>query len=63
MPSWCRVAADGFAVIVNYVGDTAPAEALVPGVDKAGRRALSVKAGANSAEAVRRLFDSANTSF
>jgi 3-oxoacyl-[acyl-carrier protein] reductase len=58
-----RLAHDGFAVIVNYPGSAAEADALVRAIGKAGGRALSVKADVSDPVAVRRMFDSAETSF
>jgi 3-oxoacyl-[acyl-carrier protein] reductase len=58
-----RLAHDGFAVIVNYSGSAAEADALVRAVGKTGGRALSVQADVSDPVAVRRMFDSAETSF
>jgi 3-oxoacyl-[acyl-carrier protein] reductase len=58
-----RLAADGFAVVVNYAGDVASAEALVASIERAGGRAISVKADVSDAQAVRRVFDSAESAF
>jgi 3-oxoacyl-[acyl-carrier protein] reductase len=58
-----RLAHDGFAVIVNYSGSAAEADALVRAIGKTGGRALPVKADVSDPVAVRRMFDSAETSF
>jgi 3-oxoacyl-[acyl-carrier protein] reductase len=58
-----RLAHDGFAVIVNYSGSAAEADALVRAIGETGGRALSVKADVSDPAAVRRMFDSAETSF
>ena len=58
-----RLAHDGFAVIVNYSGSAAEADALVRAIGKTGGRALSVQADVSDPAAVRRMFDSAETSF
>ena len=58
-----RLAHDGFAVIVIYSGSAAEADALVRAIGKTGGRALSVKADVSDPVAVRRMFDSAETSF
>jgi 3-oxoacyl-[acyl-carrier protein] reductase len=58
-----RLARDGFAVIVNYSGSAAEADALVHAIGKSGGRALSVQADVSDPVAVRRMFDSAETSF
>ena len=57
-----RLAHDGFAVIVNYSGSAAEADALVRAIGDTGGRALSVKADVSDPAAVRRMFDSAETS-
>jgi 3-oxoacyl-[acyl-carrier protein] reductase len=58
-----RLAADGFAVVVNFAGNVASAEALVASIERAGGRAISVKADVSDAEAVRRIFDNAESAF
>jgi 3-oxoacyl-[acyl-carrier protein] reductase len=58
-----RLVHDGFAVIVNYSGSAAEADALVRAIGETGGRALSVKADVSDPVAVRRMFDSAETSF
>ena len=58
-----RLAHDGFTVIVNYSGSAAEADALVQAIGKSGGRALSVQADVSDPAAVRRMFDSAETSF
>jgi 3-oxoacyl-[acyl-carrier protein] reductase len=54
-----RLARDGFAVVVNYSGQAAPAEALVRKIEEAGGRALAALADVSDPAAVRRLFDTA----
>jgi 3-oxoacyl-[acyl-carrier protein] reductase len=54
-----RLAKDGFTVIINYSGDAAPAEALAQRIEEAGGKALTAKADVSDADAVRRMFDSA----
>ena len=39
-----RLAGDGFAVVINYSGDAAPAEALAGKIKAAGGRARTAKA-------------------
>jgi 3-oxoacyl-[acyl-carrier protein] reductase len=51
-----RLASDGFAVVVNYSGDAAPADALVGKIEAAGGRALAAKADVSDPAAARRLF-------
>jgi 3-oxoacyl-[acyl-carrier protein] reductase len=58
-----RLASDGFAVLVNYSGDAAPAEALANNIKAKGGRALAAKADVSDPEAVRRMFDAAQSNF
>jgi 3-oxoacyl-[acyl-carrier protein] reductase len=58
-----RLAADGFAVVVNYAGNAALADTLVGRIKKAGGRAIAVQADVSDPAAVRRLFDAAETTF
>jgi 3-oxoacyl-[acyl-carrier protein] reductase len=58
-----RLAEDGFAVVVNYVGDAAQAEAVVAKIKAAGGRALAAQADVSDPVAVRRVFDAAETAF
>ncbi|QJP15729.1 SDR family oxidoreductase [Starkeya sp. ORNL1] len=58
-----RLARDGFTVIINYSGDAAPAEALAHTIEQAGGKALTAKADVSDADAVRRMFDSAEAAF
>jgi 3-oxoacyl-[acyl-carrier protein] reductase len=58
-----RLAADGFTVVINYSGDATPAEALARKIEAAGGRALTAKADIADSDAVRRLFDAAETAF
>ncbi len=58
-----RLAKDGFATVVNYAGDPAPAEALVKAIAEAGGHALAVKDDVSSPAAAHALFDAAETAF
>src|SRR5260370_4373134 len=58
-----RLAGDGFTVVINYVGSTAPAEALAAKIEKAGGRATTAQADVSDSAAVRRMFDAAETAF
>jgi len=58
-----RLAKDGFRVVVNYVANAAPAEALVAQIQKAGGRAIAVKADVSDPAAARSLFDAAEREF
>ena len=58
-----RLARDGFAVVVNYAGSAAAAEALVRKIEAAGGRGLAARADVSDPGAVRGLFDAAETAF
>jgi 3-oxoacyl-[acyl-carrier protein] reductase len=58
-----RLADDGFTVVINYSGDAAPAEALARTIEGKGGRALTAKADVSDAQAVRGMFDAAETAF
>jgi 3-oxoacyl-[acyl-carrier protein] reductase len=58
-----RLAADGLTVVVNYSGDTGPAEALARKIEIAGGRALIAKADVSDAGAVRAMFDTTEATF
>ncbi|OBZ94897.1 3-ketoacyl-ACP reductase [Pararhizobium polonicum] len=58
-----RLASDGFTVVINYSGDAAPAEALARTIEDKGGRALTAKADVSDPEAVRRMFDAAESAF
>lgn len=52
-----RLAADGFAVAINYASSAREADALVAEIGAAGGRAIAVKADVASAAEVRLLFE------
>lgn len=58
-----RLAGDGFAVIVNYAGSAAAAEALAQQLLKQGGQALAVQADVSDPAAVRAMFDAAEQAF
>lgn len=58
-----RLAKDGFAVVVNYIGNVASAEALVGRIEVAGGRAITAQADVSDAPAVVRMFDMAEAAF
>jgi 3-oxoacyl-[acyl-carrier protein] reductase len=58
-----RLAADGFAVVINYAGNAALADTVVRDIEKAGGRATPVQADVSDPAAVRRLFDAAEATF
>jgi 3-oxoacyl-[acyl-carrier protein] reductase len=51
-----RLAADGYAVAVNYAGNEAAANATVAAIEQAGGRALAVRADVASAADVKAMF-------
>src|SRR6202451_3685156 len=51
-----RLAADGFAVVVNYAGNAAKAEETVKEIEKAGGRAVAIKEDVANEADVRQLF-------
>jgi 3-oxoacyl-[acyl-carrier protein] reductase len=58
-----RLAADGFAVIINYAGNAAAAEALARRIESKGGRALTARADVSDPAAVRGMFDAAEAAF
>ncbi|MFC4022061.1 SDR family oxidoreductase [Micromonospora sp. GCM10011542] len=58
-----RLAADGYAVVVNYAGNTAEADSAVAEVTGAGGRAIAVRADVADENAVAELFDTAEREF
>src|SRR5262245_52075351 len=58
-----RLARNGFAVVVNYSGNTAKAEEVVAQITTAGGRATAVQANVAKAADVERLFDEAEREF
>ena len=54
-----RLAADGYAVVVNYAGNAQEAAKVVDGIVAAGGRAVAVQADVADPAAARRLFDEA----
>ncbi|MBB3917545.1 SDR family oxidoreductase [Rhizobium fabae] len=58
-----RLARDGFTVVINYSGSAARAEELAREIEQAGGKALTAKADVSDAQAVRHMFDAAETAF
>ncbi|WP_433247711.1 SDR family oxidoreductase [Streptosporangium sp. CA-135522] len=58
-----RLAADGYAVVVNYAGNQAEADAAVAAVTEAGGQAIAVRADVGDEKAVAALFDAAEQAF
>lgn len=52
-----RLAADGFAVVINYASSSAEADAMVETLERAGHTAIAVKADVSKADDVRQMFD------
>ena len=58
-----RLAADGFAVVVNYAGNARAAGDVVRAIETAGGKALAVQGDVSDSAAVRALFDAAEQAF
>ena len=58
-----RLARDGFTVVVNYAGKAQPAEDLVRQIEAAGGKAVAHQADIADPEAVRKMFEAAETTF
>jgi 3-oxoacyl-[acyl-carrier protein] reductase len=52
-----RLAKDGFAVVVNYAGNTAEADKVVKAITADGGSAIAIQADVADSAAVRKLFD------
>src|SRR5260221_6394060 len=58
-----RLAADGFAVVINYAGRAADANTVVQETQAAGGRATAIQADVSSAAEVAAMFDQIETVF
>ncbi len=58
-----RLAADGFAVVVNYAGNAAKAQETVSAIESAGGRAIAIQADVGIADEVTTLFNRAKQAF
>lgn len=58
-----RLAADGYAVAINYAGRRDDADALAAELTAAGADAIALQADVADAQAVRQLFDTIETRF
>ncbi|MFE7569385.1 SDR family oxidoreductase [Streptomyces sp. NPDC057539] len=58
-----RLAADGFAVVVNYAGNNTEAEAAVGAITAAGGQAMAFRADVADETAVAALFDAAEAAY
>ncbi|MFD7285497.1 SDR family oxidoreductase [Streptomyces sp. NPDC059863] len=58
-----RLAADGFAVVLNYAGNNTEAEAAVGAITAAGGQAMAFRADVADETAVAALFDAAEAAY
>ncbi|MGE4421274.1 MAG: SDR family oxidoreductase [Pseudodesulfovibrio sp.] len=58
-----RLAEDGFAVVLNYVGNKEQADRTVADIEGMGGRAVAVRGDVGKVEDVERLFDAAKEAF
>ncbi len=58
-----RLAAEGFAVVVNYAGSAQAAQDVVARISAAGGQAIAIQADVADGEAVRRLFEVAQETY
>ena len=58
-----RLAADGWAVTINFSGSEEPAQALVDKIGSSGGRAIAAKADVSDPAAVQRLFEETKQAF
>ncbi|HEY0577381.1 MAG TPA: SDR family oxidoreductase [Pseudonocardia sp.] len=58
-----RLAADGYALVINYAGNKAEADDAVAAVQKLGGQAIAVRADVADEAAVAALFDTAEQTF
>jgi len=58
-----RLARDGLNVIVNYSGSENSAIEVVKKIEAAGGRSIAGKVDVSDADAVKRMFDSAESAF
>jgi 3-oxoacyl-[acyl-carrier protein] reductase len=56
-----RLAAEGFAVVINYAGRATDANAVVQEIQAAGGRATAIQADVSSAAEVAAMFDQIET--
>ncbi|MFD8213940.1 SDR family oxidoreductase [Streptomyces sp. NPDC059697] len=58
-----RLAADGYAVVVNYAGNEAEADKTVAAITEAGGEAIAIRADVADETAVAALFDATESAF
>nr|WP_280790476.1 SDR family NAD(P)-dependent oxidoreductase [Mesorhizobium sp. LNHC220B00] len=57
------LAADGAAVVVNYVGNAKAADDVVAAIVSKGGKAIAIRADISNVSDIRRLFDEAESQF
>lgn len=58
-----RLASAGHAVVINYAGRAADAFSVVAQIERDGGRAITARADVSDPEAVRRIFDTAESAY
>jgi len=58
-----RLAADGFAIVVNYAGNTAKAQETVKAIEAQGGKAIAIQADVANQQDVARLFSESREAF
>jgi 3-oxoacyl-[acyl-carrier protein] reductase len=58
-----RLGDDGFAVVINYAGNAAEAEAIAGKISQNGGRAITARADVSNASAVASMFNQAEAAF
>lgn len=58
-----RLAADGFAVVINYAGNTAKAQETVAAIESAGGKAIAIQGDVGNPDDVAALFAGATEAF
>ncbi len=58
-----RLTQDGYAVVINYANSATSADALVDELTASGHQAMAIKADITKADAVKHMFDHAETRF
>lgn len=58
-----RLAADGYAVAINYAGNAADADAIAAGIEAAGGRAMTAQADISKPDAVARMWQAVEAVF
>ena len=58
-----RLAAEGFSVVLTYAGNAAKAEEALKTIESAGGRAITIAADISQADDVKRIFQTAQSTF